>query len=184
MNSRISKLSQRGGRVGVTTWTAWALLMAVLLVPTGCGTDAQARSPLANARESEEALVEAVLEALAVEDREALQGFLVSRSEYEGRLWPQLPDREHTTFGFVWGLNEVNSRKGLSQLLSQYGGMQLELVGLTFPSEPEVYDDFTLHFDVQVKVRRTDTGDEGVLPSFDVFVEYGDVWKLLNYDEL
>jgi hypothetical protein len=162
----------------------WVVLMAVLLAPLGCGTDAQARSPLANARESEEALVEAVLEALALGDREALQGFLVSRSEYEGRLWPHMPDREHTTFGFVWGLNEVNSRKGLGQLLSQYGGVQLEFVELTFPSEPEVYDDFTLHFDVQVKVRRADTGEEGILPSFDVFVEYGDVWKLLNYDEL
>ncbi len=169
MNSQINKLSRPRPQLGLSGPMGWVVLMAVLLAPLGCGTDAQARSPLANARESEEALVEAVLEALALGDREALQGFLVSRSEYEGRLWPHMPDREHTTFGFVWGLNEVNSRKGLGQLLSQYGGVQLEFVELTFPSEPEVYDDFTLHF---------------ILPSFDVFVEYGDVWKLLNYDEL
>lgn len=155
-----------------------------VLAPFGCGGDAQASAPLANARESEEALVEAVLEALAREDREALQGFLVSRAEYEALLWPQLPDRGHTTFDFVWGLNEINSGKGLRQMLAEYGGMQLEFVGLTFPAEPEVHDDFTLHFDVQVKVRRTDTGQEGVLPSFDVFVDYGGGWKLLNYDEL
>lgn len=160
------------------------LVASVSVLALGCGGDAQASAPLTGARESEEALVEAVLEALAREDREALQGFLVSRAEYEELLWPQLPDREHTTFDFVWGLNEINSSKGLEQMLEEYGGMQLEFVGLTFPAEPEVHDDFTLHFDVQVKVRRSDTGQEGVLPSFDVFVDYGGVWKLLNYDEL
>jgi len=160
------------------------LALASLLAVQACGGDAHARAPLANAGESEEALVEAVLEALAFEDREALQGFLVSREEYRTLLWPQMPDSQHATFDFVWGLNEKNSRKALGEMLNEYRGMQLELIELVFTSDPEVYDDFTLHFDVEVKVRRTDTGQEGTLPSFDVLVEYGDVWKLLNYDEL
>lgn len=134
--------------------------------------------------ETEEALVEAVLEALFREDREALQGLLVSRSEYEDLLWPSLPDREHTQFDFVWGLNEANTRKALGQLLSQFGGMRLELLSVTFSSESEIYDSFTLHQGVDVRVRRTDTGGEGTLPSFDVFVDFGGTWKLLNYDEL
>lgn len=154
---------------------------AVLL--SGC-SDADARSPLANAERSEGALVEAVLGALADKDRVALQGFLLSREEYETLLWPELPDSEHTPFEFVWSLNEVNSRKGLNQLLSTYGGLPLELVSVNFMEEPEVHDRFTLHAGVEVKVRRADTGEEGILPSFDVFVEYGGSWKLLNYDEL
>jgi hypothetical protein len=144
---------------------------------------AEASPALANAAGSEEALVEAVLEALVDSDRVALQGFLVSREEYETLLWPHMPDQEYTPFEFVWGLNEVNTRKGLDQLLSGYGGIEMELVGMDFPSEPEVYDNFTFHIDVDVMVRRTDTEEVGVLPSFDVLVEYGGTWKLLNYDE-
>jgi hypothetical protein len=124
------------------------------------------------------------LGALADKDRVALQGFLLSREEYETHLWPELPDREYTPFEFVWSLNEANSRKGLSQLLSTYGGLELELVSIRFTEEPEVHDSFTLHPGAEVTVRRADTGDEGVLPSFDVLVEYGGGWKLLNYDEL
>ena len=29
-----------------------------------------------------------------------------------------------------------------------------------------------------------DTGETGVLPSFDGFLQYGEGWKLLNLDEL
>lgn len=156
-------------------------LAAILL--QGC-SDAAARSPLANAERSEGALVEAVLGALADKDRVALQGFLLSREEYETLLWPEMPDGEHTPFDFVWSLNETNSRKGLNQLLGTYGGLTLELVSVNFTEEPEVYESFTLHPGVEVEVRRTDTGEEGILPSFDVMVEYGGSWKLLNYDEL
>ena len=54
------------------------------------------------------------------------------------------------------------------------------------PSEDEVesYEDFTFQTGVKVRVRRLDTGQEGVLPSFDGFLEYRGRWKLLNYHEL
>lgn len=155
----------------------------VALVLEACGGLA-ASTPLANTRRTEEALVEAVLEASFAKDQVALQGFLVSRVEYETLLWPELPDREHTPFDFVWSLNAANSRKGLAQLLGSYGGMQLELVSINFTEEVEVYDGFRLHPGVEVTVRRAGTGEEGVLPSLDVFVEHGSGWKLVNYDEL
>jgi hypothetical protein len=188
---RLSQTPSRRGVVspifhpGVTRRVRTMLLPGLVAVTLlqGC-SDAAARSPLANAESSEGALVEAVLGALADKDRVALQGFLLSREEYETHLWPELPDREYTPFEFVWSLNEANSRKGLSQLLSTYGGLELELVSIRFTEEPEVHESFTLHPGAEVTVRRADTGDEGVLPSFDVLVEYGGGWKLLNYDEL
>ena len=48
----------------------------------------------------------------------------------------------------------------------------------------ESYPDFTFHVGVKVTVRRRDTGETGVLPSFDGFLQYGEGWKLLNFDEL
>jgi len=169
---------------GVIRPIRWMLALGFLVMLTTACSDAVARSPLANAERSEGALVEAVLGALADKDRVALQGFLLSREEYESLLWPEMPDREYTPFDFVWSLNAANSRKGLGQLLNTYGGMTLELVSVNFTEEPEVYESFTLHPGVEVQVRRTDTGEEGILPSFDVLVEYGGSWKLLNYDEL
>lgn len=160
-----------------------SVVIALLVAVLACD-DVAARAALDHGQETEEALVEAVLEALVREDREALQGLLVSREEYEGLLWPSLPDKEFTQFEFVWGLNEANSRKGLGQLLSRYGGLQLELVSITLSPESEVYDSFTLYQGVEVKVRRSDTGEEGILSSFDVLVDHGGSWKLLNYDEL
>lgn len=149
----------------------------------GC-IEAEASSALAYARSSREALVQAVLEALETGDGEAAQRFLLTREEYETLLRPKLPDGEYTPFDFVWSLAEVGNRKGLRQALSEYGGMSLELVSISYKEEPEVYPSFTLHPGAQVRVRRTDTGEEGILPSFDVLVEHGGGWKLMNLDEL
>lgn len=181
--------SRRGGRgpifhPGVSRRVRRMLTLGLAVVALHGCSDAAARSPLANAERSEGALVEAVLGALAVKDRVALQGFLVSRVEYETLLWPEMPDKEYTPFDFIWGLNRVNSANGLDELLQTYGGLELEVVSIEFPEEPEAYDSFALHPGVKVTVRRRDTGEEGVLPSFDVFVEHGGAWKLLNYDEL
>lgn len=181
--------SRRRGRgpifnPGVSRRVRRALTLGFAVLLLQACSDATARSPLANAEGSEGALVEAVLGALADKDRVALQGFLVSRAEYETLLWPEMPDKEYTPFDFVWGLNRTNSDDALDELLATYGGLELEVVSIEFPEEPEAYDSFTLHPGVRVTVRRTDTGEEGVLPSFDVFVEHGGAWKLLNYDEL
>lgn len=179
---RIAPDRKAAARSRSLKWVVVAVLLAS--VSAQACTDAAARSPLENARRSEEALVEAVLEALSRNDQVALQGFLISREEYEELLWSAMPDKEYTPFDFVWGLNQANTRKGLGQLLSGYGGAELRLVSVRFTREPETYGRFSLHPDVEVTVRSTDSGDEGVLPSFDVLVEYGGAWKLLNYDEL
>lgn len=166
---------------GVVGWGA--ALSALLLLPAAC-QDAAASSPLEHARSSPEALVESVLGALAAGDEESLESFLITREEYGTLLWPELPDGQYTPFEFVWSLAATNNRKGARQALSEYGGLGLELVSITFTGEPEEYQSFTLHPGVQVKVRRMDDGREGILPSFDVLVEYGGAWKLLNLDEL
>lgn len=161
---------------------AWRLL--AVMVAFGACTAGRADTPLANTRGSAEDVVKAVLDATKAKDRGALEALLVTREEYEGSLWPEMPDGKYTPFEFVWSLNATNSRKGLGQLLDRYGGLDLEFVRIEFTEEPEVYDDFTLHPGARVTVRRKDTGQEGVLPSFDVLVEFGKAWKLMNYDEL
>ena len=170
----------------VTRWgwsRQWVVIGLVCVGVAGCA-DLSARTSLVNASTDEEALTEAVLGALSDRDEAALRGFLVTREEYETLLWPKLPDGEYTPFDFIWQLTANNNRKGLRQVATEYGGMHLDLVSVTFTEEPEVYDSFTLHLGAEVVVRNRETGEEGILPSFDVFVEYGGGWKLMNFDEL
>lgn len=169
-----------GLRARATTAVLGVAALLSIASLTGCAPD----TPLENTAASPEALVESVLSAVAAKDESALERLLVTRQEYETLLWPEMPDKEYTPFDFVWSLAETNSRKGIRQVLSSYGGLQLELVSIEFAEEPEVYDSFVMRPGARVVVRRPDTGEQGVLRTFDVFIEYGDGWKLLNYDEL
>lgn len=161
-----------------------AALAAVLALGVAACAKASATVVMEGFSGSAEALIRTALTAVEHRDREALAALLLTREEYETVLWPELPDGQYTPFEFVWSLASTNNRKGLRQLLSEYGGMSLELVSVTFDGEPEVHDHFTLYPDVRVTVRRTDDGIEGTLPSFDVLVKVGGGWKLMNYDEL
>lgn len=178
--------SRPGGKVPIFRrsgiFTIWLAGFA-LLSAQGCSR-ADARVPLADTRGSEKALVQSVLDAVAAKDEATLRSLLVTKDEYEHVLWPEMPDQKYTPFSFVWSLNAANNRKGLNQLLERYGGMEMEVVSVELPEDPEVYDSFTLYPGTRVTVRRKDTGQEGILPSFDVLVKYGRVWKLMNYDEL
>ncbi|MGD2068473.1 MAG: hypothetical protein PVI57_07285 [Gemmatimonadota bacterium] len=165
---------------GVRSWLAGAL---VTLISAGC-SDAAASSPLANAERSKEAVARAFFAALEARDAEALGALRVTREEYESLLWPELPDREQMPFEFAWGINQAVSRKGARQAMERYGGARLELVSFEFEKEPEVYPGFTLHRGAKVVARRLDTGETGILPSFDVLVEYAGGWKMMDFDEL
>jgi hypothetical protein len=170
--------------VGVARRFAAVAALGAWLPVMGACTDASARPALTHAEGSAEELVEVALTAITDDDLEALGSLIITREEYETLLWPEMPDGEYTPFDFVWSLAETNNRKGVKQALSAFGGVPLELVSISFAEEPEVYQSFKLHPGVEVTVRRTDTGEEGLLPSFDVLVEYGGRWKLMNLDEL
>ncbi len=190
MHESVSGMKGRAGRVSARpacrrsglALRRMALAASLVLGATGCAEAANA--VMEGFSESPEDLIRTALVAVANEDRSALAALLVTREEYETVLWPELPDGRYTPFEFVWSLASTNNRKGLRQLLAEYGGMRLELVSVTFDGEPEVHDHFTLHPDVRVTVRRMDDGVEGTLPSFDVLVKVGGGWKLMNYDEL
>lgn len=155
---------------------------------SGCASDAAAESPLAHVYETPEELVEAVLEKLNEgADQATMETFLISKEEYLEVLWPEMPDQDYTPFDFFWGMVRKGQIRGVRQVMQQYGGRNLEFVSITMPTDEgdlESYENFTFHKRVEVIVRDRDTGVEGELPSFDVFLEHRGLWKLANYDEL
>jgi hypothetical protein len=161
---------------------AWLAVLLLLGLPTAC-SDLARNSPMSHARTSPEALARAALDALEAEDEEALKSLMITREEYLDLLWPSLPDREYVPFDFVWSITGPRSRKARRQALQELGGLPLELVKVDLGDDVEVYDDFTLHQEARMTVRRTDTGAERVIPLMDVLVEMEGGWKFLNFGE-
>jgi len=153
------------------------IFLLVALIETGCSPT------LSNSRGSLEELCDAVLVALAQQDRDALWALLVTREEHETLLWEQLPSRNHFPFDYVRALNERNSGEAVDNALSKYGGLNFNFVSIEFTEPSEEYDGFTLHFGARLTVRRPDTDEEGILPILDVILELGGRWKLMNYQE-
>lgn len=159
---------------------AGALAAAVL---TGACSDIASESPLEGARKSPEALAEAALVAVAANDPEGLEALRVTRDEYEELLWPLLPDREQMPFAFSWGMTHPKSRKARSRVLGEFGGVGFELLAVELGDDVEEYPGLTLYRDARMRVRRVDTGQEGVFPLMDAIVVMGGGWKFLNFDE-
>lgn len=125
----------------------------------------------------------AVLAGVAANDREALELLLVTREEHRELLWEQLPESGYMTFGDARSLSERNTDEALRDLLRTHGGASFELVEISFTGEPEVYDGFTLHRGVRLRVREEESGRVGTLPVFNVVLERGGLWKPMHYVE-
>lgn len=176
-------------RFGLVTVSAVALLAA-----TACGradaSSADAASSetssapvMENAFPSAEALVEAALEAVADEDREAMKSLLVTRDEHLDLLWPSLPESEQMTFEYARWLNEHNTGKAIARALERFGGREFRLRRIEYTKDTETYPGFTLHRGATLMVERMSDGAEGELTLVDVLVERPEGWKLLDYEE-
>jgi len=173
-------------RISYLAWGGHSLSAFLLLGtiwPAMACSDIAERSPLANARTSPEALAEAALAAVTANDEEALSALMITRDEYETLLWPSLPDRNQMPFDFVWSLTGPRSRKARREVLGEYGGLPLELVGVDLGEDIEEYEEFVLYREARMTVRRTDNGREGTFPLMDVLVVMDGGWKFLNFVE-
>lgn len=160
------------------------LVAAIALAVSACGqADASSVPVMENAYPSAEALVEAALEAVADEDREAMQSLLVTRDEHFDLLWPSLPESEHMTFEYARWLNEHNTGKAIQRALDRFGGKEFRLQRIQYTKETETYPEFTLHRGATLVVERVSDGAEGELTLVDVLVERPEGWKLLDYEE-
>lgn len=159
-------------------------LVALLTVSAACGRAGASSAPvMENAHPSAEALVETALEAVAREDRAAMESLLVSRDEHRDLLWDALPESEHLTFEYARWLTEHNTGKAIQRALERFGGQEFRLQRIEYTKETEIYPGFTLHRGAKLIVERVSDGAEGELVLVDVLVERPEGWKLLDYEE-
>lgn len=162
---------------------AATLVFSMLPLLAGCGEDLEARSGLAGAYPSAEAVTQAALDALQADDEAAMRDLLLTREEHRELLWDELPENTYFSFDYVRLLNEHNTDKAIRRALERYRGADLEVVSIEFAKGTEEYPDFKLHRGAKLTVRRASDGREGQIDLVDVFVERNGGWKLMNYVE-
>lgn len=128
-------------------------------------------------------LAAAVLEHLAAEDVEALEGLTLSESEFRTVVWPELPSSQPDRglpFEYVWGDLQQKSTNEFRRLLDKEGGTHYELVSIGFDGESTPYETFTVHRDSQLLVRDAE-GTERSVRFFGSVLQRGDEYKLFSY---
>lgn len=150
---------------------------------TGCGGNASPVRTLSDSHGSPEALAEAVLDAIAREDAEALRSAMVTREEYRELFWPELPESDDMPFEAAWQMNEANSRNSRNGVMASFGETEFELVSVEFAGREEEYPSFTVRFDTKLIVRRASDGQVGALDVLSVVAERDGRWKALNFDD-
>ncbi|MGE0392498.1 MAG: hypothetical protein AB7I25_02495 [Vicinamibacterales bacterium] len=160
--------------------TRTGLLLA--LVALWIGPACSRVPPLAGARESPEAVVRAVLQALASRDRAALDALVLSEQEFKDHVWPHLPaarPERNLPFSYVWGDLHQKSRQNLSRTVREFGGKRLRLERVSFSGQT-AYPGAVVHREAVVTVtdERGYTSDVRVCGSL---IEQGGRWKVFSY---
>jgi hypothetical protein len=133
-----------------------AVSMAVLYAAAACGERPVA---LETTIGSPERLADAVLDALAARDRQALAALAVSGSEFRQRVWPELPasrPERNVPLQYAWNDLAQKSSGGLSAVLAAYGGQRFTLRRVEFLGEKTIYRTFAIQRKTELVV--TDAG--------------------------
>jgi hypothetical protein len=138
--------------------------------------------PLANTQPSAKALASAVLDALARVDRPALEGLMLSETEFRDHVWPQLPSarpERNLPFSYVWGDLRQKSAQSLSNVMSREGGKRYELLDVRFAGETD-YRTYRVHREATLRVRDAN-GIETDLRVCGSMIEQDGAWKVFSY---
>lgn len=156
-----------------------SIVLALCLgLAAGCGRV----PPLADAQESPEALLTAVLGALASRDTVTLNRLVVSEQEFKDHVWPHLPaarPERNLPFSYVWGDLRQKSQQGMSRTLRDLGGQRLRLVRVSFSDKTE-YPGAVVHRRTVVTV----VDDRGYTREVRVcgsLIEQDGRWKVFSY---
>jgi hypothetical protein len=138
--------------------------------------------PLANTHASPSALASAVLDALALSDRVALEALALNETEFKDHVWPQLPSsrpERNLPFSFVWGDLRQKSVQALTVLLSREGGKRYELIDVRFAADSD-FRTYRVHRETTLHVRDT-SGKEFDLRVCGSMIELDGAWKVFSY---
>jgi hypothetical protein len=143
------------------------------------------RLRLSGAAKGLDGLLQTLEQSLAEKDSVRLQELLVTPLEYRDILFPSFPAAHppiNADFETVWLLQASDSQRGLRQLLRDYGGRKVRILGIRFERPNQDFVNFVLdessHVDVDVDGVRTEN-----LRLFGSVFHSGDQYKILSYPD-
>ena len=137
-----------------TPWRSGVILAAAL---TLCC--ARSQPELQHACDSPEALAQAVLDALARNDRSSLEALALSEDEFHEVVWPELPAarrERNLPWDYVWAELRQKSGASLRGTLARHGGRQYHLIDVKSLGETSQYATFGVRRATQLAVRDAD----------------------------
>jgi hypothetical protein len=157
------------------------MLVAAAILSAACGRARAA--PLAHTFSSPTELARGVLDAIARNDRSALEALAVSDREFCDLVWPELPasrPERNLPLDYVWGDLHQKSVGHLRQTLAQHGGRRYVFTNLEFLGETTSYLTFEVFRKAQLRVR-DDRGDEHVVRLFGSVLRRGSGYKVFSF---
>jgi hypothetical protein len=150
-------------------------------------TRPQAAAPtrLSGGRASLEDLAREVLRCLRAQDADGLHALRITRDEYLELLFPEFDEAKRPSTippEFHWKLMDLNSRKGLRGVLSEFGGTDFELLRIEV-GDLRGYARCRLHNKVLLHLRKRSDGTTGVEELFGSVVERDGRFKLLSFKD-
>lgn len=131
---------------------ALACILVASLSSVACATPAV----LANTHSSDDALAQAVLDAMERRDVDALMRLSVSEEEFERVVWPSLPASRPevgVSSSYVWQDTFTKSRAYLHRTLQQWGGKRLQLIRVEFAGDTTEGQSYSLSRKSRLVVR-------------------------------
>lgn len=174
------------GIAGDAVWRAAgpvALAAGLFLLGAWQIRTARADPPLAHTFETPEAVVAAVVDALARRDTEGLQALALSEEEFRRVVWPHLPSSRpevNLPVEYAWRTLQQNSRASLAAILSEHGGRLYGLERLARRGETSRYPTFSVQGDVDIIVR-AGPGTTRRLRLFGSLIQQRGRWKIFSY---
>jgi hypothetical protein len=138
--------------------------------------------PLVHSHQSPSALASAVLEALARQDRGALQELALTETEFRDHVWPELPasrPERNLPFSYVWGDLRQKSAQSLGAVMAREGGRRYELIDIRFSGITD-YRTYRVHREAMFRVRDSDGKEEDVRVCGSM-IEQNGAWKVFSY---
>ena len=161
---------------------ARAVPSALLLILACAGCDAPA-PPLANTHPSSEALATAVLDALALDDRDRLAALALNGQEFRDVVWPELPSsrpERGVPVSYAWADLRQKSSNALRRLVARWGGRRFTLLGVAWDGETTDYGPFLVHRETRLRLL-DESGREVEMHLYGSTLVRGDEHKVFSY---
>jgi hypothetical protein len=159
------------------------LLAALGLAACGSHNSVSASARLRNGAPSQEALAQAVLQAIARQDIQAMKDLALSKEEFARYVWPELPvsnPRTNVPLDFVWNDVYFRSTLRMQAIFDDLKGKEFGPVRVRCRRKEESYATHRAWPDMEVILRGAD-GKEFSYPLFGTLIEMDGIWKVYSY---